>query len=72
MPGRYIHDPEGNGVETYVDSPFHVAQPYASTWKIANTNEEILENPRRKASDKPEFQLMKAWSVTFTQRLDKR
>ena len=25
----YFNDPEGNGLECFVDSPFHVAQPYA-------------------------------------------
>ena len=25
----YFTDPEGNGLECFVDSPFHVAQPYA-------------------------------------------
>lgn len=68
----YFNDPEGNGVETYVDTPFHVAQPYASTWDIDDSNEEIEAKTRKALSDKPEFQLMKDWSVNFERRLEKR
>lgn len=68
----YFHDIEGNGVETYVDTPFHVAQPYASTWDITDSNEEIEAKTRRELADKPEFQLMKDWSVNFSRRLDRR
>lgn len=68
----YFNDPEGNGVETYVDTPFHVAQPYASTWDINATNTQIEANTRQELADKPEFQLMKDWSVNMARRLDQR
>ena len=68
----YFNDPEGNGVETYVDTPFHVAQPYASTWNLNATNEQIEANTRRELADKPEFQQMTDWSANFSKRLDQR
>lgn len=68
----YFNDPEGNGVETYVDTPYHVAQPYAGTWDIEATDAEIEANTRRELEDKPEFQPMKDWSVHFARRLDRR
>lgn len=68
----YFNDPEGNGVETYVDTPFHVAQPYASTWDINATDAEIEANTRRELADKPEFQPMKDWSANLARRLDQR
>lgn len=68
----YFSDPEGNGVETYVDTPFHVAQPYASTWDINATDAEIEANTRSELADKPEFQLMTDWSANFARRLDER
>jgi catechol 2,3-dioxygenase len=68
----YFNDPEGNGVETYVDTPFHVAQPYASTWDITATNEQIEANTRQELADKPEFQLMTDWSANLARRLDQR
>ena len=68
----YFNDPEGNGVETYVDTPFHVAQPYAGEWDITATNDEIEQSTRRQLADKPEFQPMSDWAVNFGRRLDQR
>lgn len=68
----YFNDPEGNGVETYVDTPFHVAQPYAGTWDIEATNEEIEQTTRDNAKNEPEFQPMNEWQASFARRLEKR
>lgn len=68
----YFKDPEGNGVETYVDSPYHVAQPYAGEWDIAATNEQIEETTRAELADKPDFQAATAWHARFSDRLDSR
>lgn len=68
----YFNDPEGNGVETYVDTPFHVAQPYADEWNINATNEQIEATTREKLKDKPEFMLMKDWSANFAKRMAHR
>jgi catechol 2,3-dioxygenase len=68
----YYKDPEGNGVECYVDTPFHVAQPYAGTFDLDATDEEIEETTRKALESEPEFQLMGEWKVNFTRRLDAR
>lgn len=68
----YFNDPEGNGVECYVDTPYHVAQPYAGTWDIAASDEQIEQATRQNLADKPEFQPMKDWATTFAKRLDAR
>jgi catechol 2,3-dioxygenase len=68
----YFNDPEGNGVECYVDSPFHVAQPNAGTYDINDTDEQIEAKTRARIQDAPEFQLMADWQTTFARRLTKR
>jgi catechol 2,3-dioxygenase len=68
----YFNDPEGNGVETYVDTPFHVAQPYASEWDINASDAEIEATTRDNAKDAPEFMPMKDWSSNFAQRMASR
>lgn len=68
----YFKDPEGNGVECYVDTPFHVAQPYAGTFDINASDKEIEQTTRNNIQDKPEFQLMKDWQVNFAGRLGRR
>jgi catechol 2,3-dioxygenase len=68
----YFNDPEGNGVECYVDSPYHVAQPNAGTFDIEAANEQIAEATRQRIADAPEFQLMLDWQKNFAKRLDAR
>ncbi len=68
----YFHDPEGNGVECYVDSPFHVAQPNAGTFDIDATDDQILQATRQRIQGEPEFQPMKDWQMRFARVLDRR
>ncbi len=68
----YFKDPEGNGVECYVDSPFHVAQPYAGTFDVDASDEQIEQATRETIQGEPEFQPMKDWQVNFARRLDQR
>ena len=37
----YFHDPEGNGLECFVDTPFHVAQPYGDGLDLSATDADI-------------------------------
>ena len=66
----YFTDPEGNGLECFVDSPFHVAQPYADGLDVAASDEQIETTTRQKIEDLPEFQPFAEWSRAFAQRLD--
>ena len=68
----YFKDPEGNGVECYVDSPFHVAQPNAGSFDIGATDEQIEQATRERIEGSPEFQLMKDWQAQFARLLDGR
>ncbi len=68
----YFKDPDGNGVECYVDSPFHVAQPNAGTFDIDATDEQIEQATRLRIQGAPEFQLMKDWQARFALALDER
>ena len=38
----YFKDPEGNTVEAYLDTPFHVPQPHGEFLDLAKTDAEIL------------------------------
>ena len=39
----YFDDPEGNNIEVYLDSPFHVPQPFGEYLDFDLSNDEILE-----------------------------
>lgn len=66
----YFTDPEGNGVECFVDTPFHVAQPYADGLDLSGTDEEITETTRSKIESLPEFQPFDDWRAGLAARLD--
>jgi len=67
----YFSDCEGNGLECFVDTPFHVAQPFAVGFNLDESNEQILETTRESVTSAPEFQPMLEWQTAFAERLEK-
>ena len=67
----YFNDCEGNGVECYVDTPFHVAQPYGQGFDLDRSDEEILETTRGRIETEPEFQPVTNWREKFSKTLAK-
>jgi catechol-2,3-dioxygenase len=67
----YFSDCEGNGVECYVDTPFHVAQPFASGFELDQSDEEILKATTELIESEPEFKPMAEWQEDFAKRLDR-
>ncbi len=65
----YFNDCEGNGVECFVDTPFHVAQPFAQGFDLDQRDQDILEATRKLVEGEPEFQPMAAWSEAFAKRI---
>lgn len=51
----YFKDPEGNGIEVFCDSPFHVAQPQAKPWELSMSDEELLAYTQAEFGSEPEF-----------------
>lgn len=68
----YFKDPEGNGLECFVDSPFHVAQPHAEPFDLDATNAEIEATTRSAIEDDPEFKPYGDWQAGFADQLDHR
>ena len=66
----YFNDCEGNGVECFVDTPFHVAQPFAQGFDLDQSDEEILEATRQLIESEPEFRPMAEWREEFTKRIE--
>ncbi len=65
----YFEDCEGNGLECFVDSPFHIAQPFADGFDLDKSDEEILEATRERVASEPEFKPMSEWQKEFAERL---
>ena len=67
----YFTDPEGNGLECYLDTPFHVAQPYGDGLDLSMSDAEIEELTRTNLSTQPEFQPFPQWRAAMSERLAK-
>ncbi len=53
----YFGDPEGNGIEVFWDTPWHVDQPQAKVWDPALGKEAALEWVEENFRDEPSFVL---------------
>lgn len=52
----YFKDPEGNGVEVYANTPFHVEQPQVRPVDLFLDDDELLEWTKETFGDVPGFQ----------------
>ena len=51
----YFKDPEGNGIEVFCDTPWHVAQPQAKAWDPGLTDAELRAFMRQLKFDLPRY-----------------
>ncbi|MEZ5183259.1 MAG: VOC family protein [Acidimicrobiales bacterium] len=65
----YFPDPEGNGLEVFVDTPFHVAQPFADPLDLSMTDDELLADLEAKVADRDGSQPFADWRTAFAARL---
>jgi catechol 2,3-dioxygenase len=65
----YFTDPEGNGLECFVDSPFHVAQPYGGGLDLSRPDADIERHTRSTLESQPDFQPFDEWRAAMAARL---
>ncbi len=51
----YFSDPEHNGVEVFIDTPWHVQQPQAKPLDLTKSNDEIVATTQAAFADEAEF-----------------
>jgi catechol 2,3-dioxygenase len=65
----YAADPEGNGLEAYLDSPWHVAQPHGRPFDLSLPDESIFAGTEAAVRKDPTFAERRAWIGEMTRRL---
>ncbi len=65
----YFPDPEGNAIECFVRSPWHVRQPVADAFDLSRSDEEILATTEARYKNAPDFQPRESWKKAFAKRL---
>ena len=64
----YFNDPEGNGIEVFWDTPWHIAQPQGKPWDTNLNEEEALAWIEENFGDDPSFVRWEACDKTFANR----
>jgi len=65
----YFRDPEGNRVEVFIDTPWHVTQPSREPIDLSLPDEEVWRWAEAQASKLRGFQPISAWQQQFQKRL---
>ena len=65
----YFTDPEGNGVECFVDTPFHVSQPQGKPTDIELDDAALLDMTRDDFHQEPEFGPYADWQEVMRRKL---
>jgi catechol 2,3-dioxygenase len=68
----YFKDPEGNNIEVFTGSPYHVRQPITEGLDLSLSDEEIVAETHRRYADTPDFDTALRWSATFAERIERR
>ena len=65
----YVEDPEGNRVEVFADTPWHVAQPVRFEIDLDLTDEELLRRTEDAIRERREFGPAKDWQKAHRKRM---
>ena len=65
----YFKDPEGNTLEAYLDTPFHVPQPHGEPLDLTKSDDEILRETEAACRADPGFMMMKDFQESLARRL---
>jgi catechol 2,3-dioxygenase len=65
----YFKDPEGNTVEAYLDTPFHVPQPHGEPLDLSKSDDEIVRETEASCRADPGFMMMDQFQKSLANRL---
>ena len=65
----YFRDPEGNRIEVFCDSPFHVQQPQLQGWDFSMSEVDLRKATEEAFGNNPEFGPMEEYKAEQTRKL---
>jgi len=65
----YFHDPEGNRIELFVDTPWYVKQPLRVPMDMRLSDNELWAWAEREASKMPGFKPVEEWRSEVSRRM---
>lgn len=68
----YFRDPEGNRIEAFVDSPWHVAQPISEPFDLRQSDAAILAATEARVKREPSWRPRAEWRAELARRIADR
>lgn len=68
----YFSDPEGNGIEIFCDTPWHVPQPVVKRWDPAKSAGDVLDAIETKFRENPGFTTMDEYKAERAAAFDEK
>lgn len=65
----YVHDPEGNRIELFVDTPWHVAQPLRFPIDLSLPDDELVARTEERIREHADFAPIESWFDKHRKRL---
>lgn len=65
----YFKDPEGNVLETYLDTPFHVPQPHGDPLDLTKSDDEIMRETEAVCRQDPGFMPITQYQASMAEAL---
>lgn len=65
----YFKDPEGNTAEAFVDTPWHVKQPFVADYDLSKSDKEIKAHTRKILNRYPSTRPFAQWRKEFAKKL---
>lgn len=67
----YMSDPEGNGIEIYMDTPWYIPQPHGVPVDLSQPNEEIMATTEKHCRETNGFLPVEAWKKEVANRIQR-
>ncbi len=65
----YFRDPEGNRIEAFIDSPWHVAQPISEPFDILQDDAAVLAATETRVKREPSWRPRAEWRAELARRI---
>lgn len=65
----YAHDPEGNNLEFYVETPWYITQPFLVPLDLSLSDDDIVEQTRAQCEASEGFEPYSQWRGRIAQRM---
>lgn len=66
----YVRDPEGNRLEIFADTPWHVAQPIRFAIDLSLSDEDLIRGTENAIRSRPGFRPAEDWQEAHRKRFD--